>query len=78
MFTRTILTEKQFVTTLKKKLVFERKKLFPSNDISPKTRVVHMLFNHFIYYILVQGLRVTCLFNGQYNTKGYDTITDVI
>ena len=27
---------------------------------------------------LVQGFRVTCLFNGQYNTKGYGTITDVI
>ena len=27
---------------------------------------------------LVQGLRVTCLFIGQYNTKGYDMITDVI
>ena len=23
-------------------------------------------------YKLVQGLRVTCLFTGQYNTKGYD------
>ena len=23
---------------------------------------------------LVQGFRVTCLFTGQYNTKGYDTI----
>ena len=30
------------------------------------------------YYILVQGFWVTCLFTGQYNTKGYDTITDVI
>ena len=30
------------------------------------------------YYILVQGFRVTCLFTGQYNTKGYDIITDVI
>ena len=27
------------------------------------------------YYILVQGLGVTCFFTGQYNTKGYDTIT---
>ena len=29
-------------------------------------------------YKLVQGFRVTCLFAGQYNTKGYDTITDVL
>ena len=29
-------------------------------------------------YKLVQGLRVTFLFTGQYITKGYDTITDVI
>ena len=29
-------------------------------------------------YKLVQGFRVTCLFTGQYNTKGYDMITDVI
>ena len=27
---------------------------------------------------LVQGFRVTCLLTGQYNTKGYGTITDVI
>ena len=27
---------------------------------------------------LVQGFKVTCLFTGQFNTKGYDTITDVI
>ena len=26
----------------------------------------------------VQGFRVTCLFTGQYNTKGYDMVTDVI
>ena len=25
--------------------------------------------------ILVKGFRVTCLFTGQYNTEGYDTIT---
>ena len=24
-----------------------------------------------------QGFRLTCLFTSQYNTKGYDTITDV-
>ena len=30
------------------------------------------------FYKLVQGFRVTCLFTRQYNTKGYDTITDVI
>ena len=30
------------------------------------------------YYILVQGFRVTCLITGQYNIKGYGTITDVI
>ena len=29
-------------------------------------------------YKLVQGFRVTCLFNGQYNTKGYAMVTDVI
>ena len=29
-------------------------------------------------YKLVHGFRVTCLFTGQYNTKGYDTITEVI
>ena len=29
-------------------------------------------------YKLGQGFRVTCLFTGQYNTKGYDKITDVI
>ena len=29
-------------------------------------------------YKLVQGFRVTCLFIGQYNTKGYGTITDVV
>ena len=29
-------------------------------------------------YKLVQGFRVTCLFTGQYNNKGYDMITDVI
>ena len=30
------------------------------------------------YKLYIQGFRVTCLFPGQYNTKGYDTITDVI
>ena len=30
------------------------------------------------FYILVQGVRVTCLFTSQYNTKGYGTITDDI
>ena len=30
------------------------------------------------YYRLVQGFRETCLFTGQYNTEGYDTITDVL
>ena len=30
------------------------------------------------YYILVQGFSVTCVFTGQYNNKGYDTIADVI
>ena len=25
----------------------------------------------------MQGFRATCLFSGQYNTKGYDTIKDV-
>ena len=30
------------------------------------------------YYKLVQGFRVTCLFTGQYKTKGYGTITDSI
>ena len=29
-------------------------------------------------YKLVQGFRVTCLFIGQYITKGYGTITDFI
>ena len=29
-------------------------------------------------YKLVQGFRITCLFTGQYHTKGYDTITDDI
>ena len=29
-------------------------------------------------YKSVQSFRVTCLFTGQYNTKGYGTITDVI
>ena len=29
-------------------------------------------------YKSVQIFRVTCLFIGQYNTKGYGTITDVI
>ena len=28
-------------------------------------------------YKLVQGFRLTCLFSGQYNTKGYNTIIDV-
>ena len=27
---------------------------------------------------LVQGFRVICFITGQYNTKGYGTITDVI
>ena len=27
---------------------------------------------------LVQHFSVTCLFTGQYNTKGYDMITDVM
>ena len=27
---------------------------------------------------LEQGFRVTCLWTGQYNTKGYGKITDVI
>ena len=27
---------------------------------------------------IVQNFRVTCLFTGQYNAKGYDTITDVM
>ena len=31
-----------------------------------------------VCYEIVQGFRVTCLFTGQNNTKGYDTITDVI
>ena len=29
-------------------------------------------------YKLVQGFRVICFITGQYNTKGYGTITDVI
>ena len=29
-------------------------------------------------YKLVQGFKVTCLFTGQNNTKGCDTITDVM
>ena len=29
-------------------------------------------------YKLVQGFRVMCFITGQYNTKGYGTITDVI
>ena len=32
----------------------------------------------YIWCILLQGFRVSCLFTGQYNTKGYDTIIDVI
>ena len=32
----------------------------------------------YMCYKLVQGFRVTCLFTGQYNTRGYDKITDVI
>ena len=31
----------------------------------------------YLCYKLVQGFRVTCLFTGKYNTKGYDMITDV-
>ena len=31
----------------------------------------------YICYKLVQGFRVTCLFTCQYNTKGYDMVTDV-
>ena len=27
---------------------------------------------------VVQGFRVTCLFTGQYNTKGYEMNTDII
>ena len=42
-----------------------------SMDIGP--RIVFKLRNK-----LVQGFRVTCLSTGQYNTKGYDRITDVI
>ena len=29
-------------------------------------------------YESVQSFRVTCLFTGQYNTKGYSTITEVL
>ena len=35
-------------------------------------------YEHYFRYKLLQGFRVTCLFTGQYNTKGYGTITDVI
>ena len=28
-------------------------------------------------YKLVQGFNVTCLFTGQYNTKGYEMVTDM-
>ena len=31
-----------------------------------------------ICYKLVQGFRATCFFTSHYNTKGYDTISDVI
>ena len=31
-----------------------------------------------ICFKLVQGFMVTCLFTGQYNTKGYDTITATV
>ena len=41
-----------------------------------------MPFKNYLFesncYKLVQGFRVTCLFTGLYNIKGYDTITDVI
>ena len=33
---------------------------------------------HWYYQIFFQGFRVTCLFTGQYNTKGYDTIKDIL
>ena len=36
------------------------------------------IFVNIVVKKLVQGFRVTCLFTCQYNTKGYDTITDVI
>ena len=36
------------------------------------------LVNKLRLYILLQGFRITCLFTGQYNTKVYDTITDVM
>ena len=53
----------------------------------PKTVGIKKAFNICVFpwkmfygicYKLVEGFRVTCLLTGQYNTKGYDTITDFI
>ena len=46
--------------------------------LSPKTEQLGGALLQWSYYILVQGFRVNFLFPGQYNTKGYDTITDVV
>ena len=48
----------------------------------PRSNPAHgkkFLRRHYSYYYkLMQYFSVTCLFTGQYNPKGYDTITDVI
>ena len=43
-------------------------------DIRFTQRLIFKTYN----YILVQGFRVSCLFTGQYNTKGYDKITGFV
>ena len=40
--------------------------------------LLFMSLHYYLCYKLVQRFRVTCLFTGQYTTKAYGTITDVI
>ena len=60
----------------------EKKIIFISTTIfweMAKTKMIFTVSQIYPFcYKLVQGFRVTCLLTGQYNTKGYDMITDII
>ena len=47
-------------------------------EICYKCYILCSFSGSFNFYKLVEGFTVTCLFTGQKNTKGYDTITDVL
>ena len=67
---------------LKEKMLFKQTKFHKCTDVLTLQMVC--VPNSFVYtcqgfcYKSVHSFRVTCLFSGQYNTKGYGTVADVI